>query len=110
MSTHHRVTESRRRPKAKTEESRPAVQRHARRVPEGTLYLQKGSRFLWMQYWRDGARHRESTGSEKPKAAQEVLRAKMREIDLEKEKRRAQAGDGGAGRTGAQLCVRRRRA
>lgn len=84
----------------------PMPSRKSHMRGSGTLYLQKGSRFLWMQYWRDGARHRESTGSEKPKAAQEVLRAKMREIDLEKEKRRAQAGDGGAGRTGAQLCVR----
>jgi integrase len=83
----------------------PMPSRKSHMRGSGTLYLQKGSRFLWMQYWRDGARHRESTGCEKPKAAQEVLRAKMREIDVEKEKRRA-AGAGGAGRTGAQLCVR----
>jgi integrase len=72
----------------------------------GSLYPQKDSRFLGMQYYRDGRRVRQTTGCVKPKEAQEVLRRKMREIDLEKEKRRAQAGDGGAGRTGAQLCVR----
>lgn len=47
----------------------------------GTIFRQKGSRFLWMQYWHHGQRHRESTACEKPKAAQDILRKKLLELD-----------------------------
>jgi integrase len=47
----------------------------------GTIFRQKGSRFLWMQYWHNGQRHRESTKCEKPKAAQDILKKKLLELD-----------------------------
>jgi integrase len=47
----------------------------------GTIFKQKGSRFLWMQYWHNGQRHRESTACEKPKAAQDILRKKLLALD-----------------------------
>jgi integrase len=47
----------------------------------GTIFRQKGSRFFWMQYWHNGQRHRESTKCEKPKAAQDILRKKLLELD-----------------------------
>lgn len=34
-----------------------------------------------MQYWHNGERHRESTKCEKPKAAQDILRKKLLELD-----------------------------
>jgi len=47
----------------------------------GTCYRQPGSRFWWIQYWQDGKRHRESSGSEKLKAAQNILLHKLAEIE-----------------------------
>jgi integrase len=49
----------------------------------GTIYRQKGSRFFWMQYWRNGEAHRESTKCEKAKAAQDVLRQRLSDLDLQ---------------------------
>lgn len=46
----------------------------------GTVYRQKGSRFWWMQYWRDGVRHRESTHREKFKDARDVLKEKIMDV------------------------------
>jgi integrase len=57
----------------------------------GTIFRQKGSRFLWMQYWHNGQRHRESTVCEKPKAAQEILRQKL--LALDRESRHRRSGD-----------------
>jgi integrase len=47
----------------------------------GTVYRQAGSRFYWIQYWRDGVRHRESSGQEKFREAQKVLKAKITGAD-----------------------------
>lgn len=47
----------------------------------GTIFRQKGSRFLWMQYWHNGERHRESTGCEKPKEAKFILRRRLADLD-----------------------------
>ncbi len=46
----------------------------------GTIFRQPKSRFLWMQYFVDGRRIRESTKCEKLKAAQDVLKNKLLEI------------------------------
>ena len=43
----------------------------------GTLYRQPGSRFWWMQYFSHGQRFRESTGRERHKDAQTVLKDKL---------------------------------
>lgn len=49
-----------------------------RRRGDGTLYRQSGSRFWWMQYWRGGKRHRESTKTESRREAEKTLKAKLR--------------------------------
>jgi integrase len=46
----------------------------------GTIFKQKNSRYLWMQYFVDGKRRRESTGRELLKDAKNVLRAKLLEL------------------------------
>ena len=46
----------------------------------GTIFRQRKSRFLWMQYFVDGLRIRESTKREKLKEAQDVLKNKLLEI------------------------------
>ena len=43
----------------------------------GTVYRQPGTRFFWIQYWRDGERHRESSGQEKFREAQKVLKLRI---------------------------------
>jgi integrase len=43
----------------------------------GTVYRRSGSRCLWMQYWENGHRHRQSTGKEKVAAARDVLNQKL---------------------------------
>jgi hypothetical protein len=40
---------------------------------DGTVFRQKGSRFWWISYWRDGKRRRESSGSEEFKVARDLL-------------------------------------
>jgi integrase len=47
----------------------------------GTIFRQKGSRFLWMQYWHAGERHRESTCCERPREAKDILRKRLLELD-----------------------------
>jgi integrase len=47
----------------------------------GTIFRRKNSRFLWMQYWANGERFRESTYCDKPKAAQDILRKKLLSLD-----------------------------
>lgn len=51
----------------------------------GTIFRQKGSRYLWMQYFVAGERRRESTGCEKLKDAKDVLARKIIEIRQERE-------------------------
>src|ERR1700722_823761 len=46
----------------------------------GSLYRQRGSRFWWISYWHAGVRHRQSTGEEKFKVAQDVLKRKLHEV------------------------------
>lgn len=46
----------------------------------GTIFRQRNSRFFWMQYFVDGRRVRESTKCDRLKAAQDVLRNKLLEI------------------------------
>jgi integrase len=45
----------------------------------GSTYRQKDSRYWWIQYWRDGKRVRESSGSDKLKAAQDLLKQRVLE-------------------------------
>jgi len=47
----------------------------------GTLYRQRGSRFLWMQYFHHGQRFRKSTGCDRVKDAQDILRKTLVEIE-----------------------------
>ena len=58
----------------------------------GTVYKQAGSRYWWIQYWRDGRRFRESSGQEKFREAQKVLKTK---ILGEAPSPTAEDGDGG---------------
>lgn len=46
----------------------------------GTIFRQRGSRFFWMQYYVAGERIRESTKCDRIRDAQEMLRAKLAEI------------------------------
>ncbi|HLZ49112.1 MAG TPA: site-specific integrase [Candidatus Acidoferrum sp.] len=46
----------------------------------GTIFRQRNSRFFWMQYFVDGRRVRESTKCDRLKAAQDVLKNKLLEI------------------------------
>ena len=46
----------------------------------GTIFRQRNSRFFWMQYFVDGDRVRESTKCDRLKAAQDVLKNKLLEI------------------------------
>jgi integrase len=46
----------------------------------GTIFRQRKSRFFWMQYFVAGQRFRESTKRERMKAAQDVLKNKLLEI------------------------------
>lgn len=47
----------------------------------GTVYKQPGSRFWWIQYWANGERRRESTGTERFQEASKALKAKLAEIE-----------------------------
>src|SRR5205807_688608 len=47
----------------------------------GTLYRQRASRFWWMQYFHHGRRFRKSTGCDRIKDAQDVLRKTL--VDIE---------------------------
>ena len=49
----------------------------------GTIYRQKNSRFLWMQYWRNGKAHRESTKCVKVMEAREILKKRLRDLAAE---------------------------
>jgi len=44
---------------------------------EGTVYPQKGSRFLWIQYYANGKRIRESTKTDDEKKARKILRQRL---------------------------------
>lgn len=46
----------------------------------GTIFKQRGSRFLWMQYYVDGKRQRESTGCELLKDAKKVLQETLAKL------------------------------
>ena len=46
----------------------------------GTIFRQRNSRFFWMQYFVAGQRFRESTGRDRIRDAQEVLKNKLLEI------------------------------
>jgi integrase len=46
----------------------------------GTIFRMRGSRFFWMQYFVDGQRVRQSTQCDRIRDAQDVLRAKILEI------------------------------
>jgi integrase len=46
----------------------------------GTIFRQRNSRFFWMQYFVDGRRVRESTKRDRIRDAQDVLKAKLIEI------------------------------
>lgn len=46
----------------------------------GTIFRQHGSRFFWMQYYVAGERFRESTKCDRIRDAQDVLKAKLLEI------------------------------
>lgn len=48
---------------------------------DGTVYRQKGSRFLWIQYYVKGEPIRESSGTESPKAARRLLRQRLSAIE-----------------------------
>lgn len=47
----------------------------------GTLYRQRGSRFWWMQHFHHGQRFRKSTGCDRLKDAQDVLRKTLADIE-----------------------------
>lgn len=47
----------------------------------GTIFRQRGSRFFWMQYYIAGERIRESTKCDRIRDAQDVLRAKLAEVE-----------------------------
>jgi integrase len=49
----------------------------------GTLYRQRASRFWWMQYFHRGCRFRQSTGCDRFKDAQDVLRKTL--VDIEQQ-------------------------
>lgn len=51
----------------------------------GTLYRQRASRFWWMQFFHHGQRFRQSTGCDRNKDAQNVLRKTL--LDLEQQDR-----------------------
>jgi integrase len=42
----------------------------------GSLYRQKGSQFIWMKYYVNGRAVRESTGTDKPKEAERLLKTR----------------------------------
>lgn len=46
----------------------------------GTCYRHKGTRFWWIQYFRDGKRFRESSNSEKLKDAQDLLKIRNAQV------------------------------
>lgn len=54
---------------------RPALMRG-----NGTVYRQKGSRFWWIQYYRDGKAERESSKSAKHKVAADLLKTRLVEV------------------------------
>lgn len=62
----------------------------------GTIFRQRNSRFLWMQYYSAGQRFRESTGCERLKEANDVLRNKLLELQ--------QQGEGGGRRAPATIA------
>jgi integrase len=47
----------------------------------GSVLRQKGSRFLWIQYWKNGKRFRESSKSDKPKVALDLLKRRVAEAN-----------------------------
>ena len=49
---------------------------------QGSVYRQKGSRFWWIQYHRNGRPYRQSSNSDKKRVAEKLLQKKLGEIAI----------------------------